>query len=270
MTASALTDILSVIVAATRRRVEDARRTRPIREVERLAAGRRPRGVEFRRALLEAPAPRIIAECKRRSPSRGVLRRDYRPVEIARRYAETGAAAISVLTEPAFFDGDLAHLRAVREAVPTPLLRKDFIVDEYQLLEARESGADAVLLIAGALPGPALVDLRAAADAHGLAALVEVHDAAELECALAAGASVIGVNSRNLRTLDVEPDGLRSLIREIPDEIVAVAESGLKERAEVAGLESLGYDAFLIGERFMVEPDPGAGLREFTRGGGRA
>jgi indole-3-glycerol phosphate synthase len=263
-------DTLSAIVAATRRRVEDAKRSRPAREVEREAAARRPRGEAFCRSLREAPAPRIIAECKRRSPSRGVLRLDYDPADIARRYAAAGAAAISVLTEPSFFDGDLAHLKTVREAVPTPLLRKDFIVDEYQVLEARESGADAVLLIAGALPGRALVDLHAVVEAHGLAAFVEVHEAAELERALAAGASIIGVNSRNLRTLEVDPDGPRSLIGLIPDEIVAVAESGLKEPADVAALASLGYDAFLIGERFMVESDPGAGLRAFTRAGARA
>ena len=260
-------DVLGAIVAAAFRRVEDARGGRSLQTLERAAAGRRPRGQAFRRALADGPSPRIIAECKRRSPSRGVLRREYDPAAIARSYSAAGAAAISVLTEPSFFDGDLTHLRAVREAVQTPLLRKDFIVSEYQLLEAREAGADAVLLIARVLPGAALIDLHAAAEAHGLAVLVEVHEPVELERALAAGAGIIGVNSRNLRTLEVDRDGLRGLIHEIPDDVVAVAESGLKDPADVAELQTLGYDAFLIGERFMTGADPGAGLRAFTRAG---
>ena len=147
---------------------------------------------------------RIIAECKRRSPSRGVLRPDYDPVAIAPGYAQAGAAAISVLTEPTFFDGSLEHLHAVRAAVGIPVLRKDFIVSEYQLLEARAAGADAVLLIVAALDPQSLTALHARASTLGLDVLVEVHDADELSLALDAGARIIGVNNRNLRTLEVD------------------------------------------------------------------
>jgi indole-3-glycerol phosphate synthase len=202
----------------------------------------------------------VIAECKRRSPSRGILRDDYRPAEHARAYAEAGAAAISVLTEPTFFDGSLAHLEQVRAAVATPLLRKDFIVERYQLLEAAAAGADAILLIVGALDRGTL---RARLDdtrALGLAALVEVHDTDELRVAEDAGAEVIGVNSRNLRTLGVEPELHDRLAALLPNNAVAVAESGLRELADLQRLERAGYHAFLVGERLIVQPDPGVGL----------
>jgi indole-3-glycerol phosphate synthase len=204
----------------------------------------------------------IIAECKRRSPSRGVLRADYDPAAVARSYVTGGAAAISVLTEPTFFDGSLTHLQEVRRAVDLPLVRKDFIVSEYQLLEARAAGADAVLLIVAAL-GP--VELRALHDqalALGLDALVEVHDAVELGIALDAGAQVVGVNNRNLRTLDVDVRASEELIAGIPRGVVAVSESGLQTSADLRRLRELGYSAFLIGERFMTEQDPGAALAE--------
>jgi indole-3-glycerol phosphate synthase len=204
----------------------------------------------------------VIAECKRRSPSRGVLRADYDPAAVARSYATGGAATISVLTEPTFFDGSLTHLQEVRRAVDLPLVRKDFIVSEYQLLEARAAGADAVLLIVAAL-GP--VELRALHDralALGLDALVEVHDAVELGIALDAGAQVVGVNNRNLRTLDVDVRASEELIAGIPPGVVAVSESGLQTPADLRRLRELGYNAFLIGERFMTEQDPGAALAE--------
>ncbi len=169
------------------------------------------------RAALAAPGLRVIAECKRRSPSRGVLRAEYDPVAIARRYVDAGAAAISVLTEPTFFDGALAHLEAVRAAVDVPLLRKDFVVDQYQLLEARASGADAVLLIVAALDDAALGQLSRDARALGLDVLVEVHDDAELDRATAAGADLIGVNNRNLRTLAVDVDASFRLAARMPD-----------------------------------------------------
>src|SRR5260221_13108531 len=199
-------DLLATIVAAARRIVEVRREQMPEAALEEAAAGRSPSAERFLRALRDGPSPRVIAECKRRSPSRGILREDYRPAEHAQSYAAAGAAAISVLTEPTFFDGSLAHLQAVRAAVDVPLLRKDFIVERYQILEAVASGADAVLLIVGAVEAGALKRLLADAAAAGLAALVEVHGAVELRVALDCGATLIRVNSRNLRTPGVEPD----------------------------------------------------------------
>lgn len=260
-------DLLATIVAATRRRVEARMVARSLSDLERAAARLRPRGHAFRSALTAGAGPRIIAECKRRSPSRGVLRRAYDPRAAAQAYAAGGAVAISVLTEPTFFDGEIEHLRAVRQAVTLPLLQKDFIVAEYQLVEAREAGADAVLLIVGALPGSSLLDLLAASEALGLAPLVEVHDEGELGRALAAGATIVGVNSRNLRTLEVDLAVSRRLIEQVPEQVVAVAESGLRTRQDLCELQALGYDAFLIGERFMTEPDPGAALRALAKPG---
>jgi indole-3-glycerol phosphate synthase len=254
-----MADLLTAIVAAARTSAEDrVRATAP--EVEREAATRQPRGASFVAALSQ-PGVRVIAECKRRSPSRGVLRAIYEPASIAAGYAAAGAAAISVLTEPTFFDGALDHLRAVRAAVDVPLLRKDFLVTEFQLVEARAAGADAVLLIVAALDDGALRGLLAKANALGLAALVEVHDRAELERAVAAGASVIGVNSRNLRTLEVSPTVFDELAPHLPASAVKVAESGLRTPDDLARRRAAGYGAFLIGERFMSEADPGAALR---------
>lgn len=251
-------DLLGAIVAATRTRVAHTASQTPAADLERDAsAAPAPRGF---RASLAAPGIRVIAECKRRSPSRGVLRADYDPAAIAAGYAAAGAAAISVLTEPAFFDGALAHLQAVRAAVDRPLLRKDFVVEEYQILEARASGADAVLLIVAALDDRALQVLARAARGLGLDVLVEVHDERELDRAMAAGADLIGVNNRNLRTLAVDVDASFRLGPAMPAGVLAVAESGLKSGADLRRLREAGYQAFLIGERFMTAPDPGAAL----------
>jgi indole-3-glycerol phosphate synthase len=189
-----------------------------------------------------------------------VLRTTYDPAAIARAYASAGAAAISVLTEPTFFDGALDHLRAVRESVDLPVLRKDFIVDAYQLVEARAAGADAVLLIVAALDDDALTDLSRAACDLGLDVLVEVHDEHELDRALAAGATLVGVNNRNLRTLAVDVEASFRLAARMPAGVLAVAESGLRTGADVRRLREVGYRAFLIGERFMSAADPGAAL----------
>jgi indole-3-glycerol phosphate synthase len=181
-------------------------------------------------------------------------------VSIARGYEDAGAAAISVLTEPTFFDGQLDHLRAVREAVACPLLRKDFIVDEYQLLEARAAGADAVLLIVAALSDGALTALSTAARGMAMDVLVEVHDELELDRAVAAGADIIGVNNRNLRTLAVDVDASFRLAAAMPPGVLAVAESGLTTGNDLRRLGAAGYRAFLIGERFMTTPVPGTAL----------
>jgi indole-3-glycerol phosphate synthase len=260
--APASADLLATIVAATRKIVA----VREARESLDALAGRAElrtvRPGAFRSALLREDRINVIAECKRRSPSRGVLKADYDPVAIARSYESGGAAAISVLTEPTFFDGALDHLRAVRGAVVTPLLRKDFVVCEYQLLEARAAGADAVLLIVAALRQDELVRLLVATRALGLDALVEVHDGNELTRAIDAGADLVGVNNRNLRTLAVDVEASERLIADMPSHVVAVSESGLKTAADLTRLRRLGFRAFLIGERFMTAPDPGARLAD--------
>lgn len=269
-------DVLRTIVAATRRRVAAAREREGFGALVARAEPRQPRGDLFARALVAprpgaaADAPRVIAECKRRSPSRGVLREDYDPVAIARAYVAAGAVAVSVLTEPAFFDGALSHLVSVRDAVTIPVLRKDFIVDEYQLWEARAAGADAVLLIAAVLDDEALIGLMERAEMLGLAVLVEVHDDAELHRAIDSGAGIVGVNNRDLRTLSVNLDTSAALAASIPEDCVAVAESGLRSPDDLRRLAAAGYDAFLIGERCMTAPDPGRALAALTGVGGGA
>lgn len=253
-------DLLETIVAAARRIVEVRKATVSEDTLEKKARDRRPSAGQFVRALRDGRFPRVIAECKRRSPSRGILRVDYRPAEHAKAYAGAGAAAISVLTEPTFFDGALAHLEEVQRVVETPLLRKDFIVERYQILEAVAAGADAVLLIVGALAPGTLATLMENAAEAGVAVLVEVHTAPELRLAADAGAQLIGVNSRNLRTLQVEPDLHERIAPLIPKGAIAVAESGLRRRADLQRLDAAGYHAFLVGERLITEPDPGAAL----------
>jgi indole-3-glycerol phosphate synthase len=265
MTPVPTSDLLETIVAATRRIVTVREAREPVQELSRRADARVARPGRFREALSRAGI-NVIAECKRRSPSRGVLRPDYDAVAIARAYASGGAAAISVLTEPTFFDGSLADLAGVSNAVSVPVLRKDFIVSEYQLLEARVAGADAILLIVAALSSEELRSLAARAASLGLDALVEVHDAEELRKAVDAGAEVIGVNNRNLRTLAVDIRASEELIARMPAGVVAVSESGLKTSRDLVRLRELGYHAFLIGERFMAEDDPGAALRELRTG----
>jgi indole-3-glycerol phosphate synthase len=260
----AAADLLGTIVAATRRIVEVREAAKPARVLEREQT-RSPRGPAFEEALRQTRSTaRVIAECKRRSPSKGILRAEYDPVAHARAYAEAGAVAISVLTEPTFFDGSPEHLRSVRAAVALPLLRKDFIVTEYQLLEAVVLGADAVLVIVGALDQPILTSLVRAAHGLSLAALVEIHDLDELHRALNAGARIIGVNSRNLRTLSVDPDVFARIAAELPRESTTVAESGIRTREDIARLSEIGYDAFLVGERLISQVDPGAALRELV------
>jgi indole-3-glycerol phosphate synthase len=267
MTSTAQTpDLLAAIVGATRRIVEVRSAEVPMGAMERRAADVEPRPGVFRAALGRADRVNVIAECKRRSPSRGVLSANYDPVAIARGYERGGAAAISVLTEPAFFDGSLDHLAAVRAATPLPVLRKDFVVDRYQILEARAAGADALLLIVAALSPEDLAFLHRSAIDAGLDVLVEVHDLAEVAVALDAGASIVGVNNRNLRTLEVDTEVSRQAIDLIPDGTVAVAESGLKTGEDLTGLRRAGYDAFLVGERFMTTDDPGDALAQLLKG----
>lgn len=256
-------DLLAAIVAATRAGVAARQQQRPLRTL--VGGAPEPDGGAFAAALTSSPPPRIIAECKRRSPSRGILRADYDPAAHADAYAAAGAAAISVLTEPAFFDGSPAHLAEVRRATSLPLLRKDFIVTEYQVREAAALGADAILLIVGAMPDPDLRRLHHVALSLGLAVLVEVHDREELTRALDAGARIIGVNSRDLRTLQVDLAVVERLSTGIPEDVVAVAESGIRTGEDIRRLSALGYDACLVGEQLIAQDDPGAALRTLRR-----
>jgi indole-3-glycerol phosphate synthase len=263
-------DLLETILAATRRIVQVRSDRETQADLARRADARPARPGCFRAALARRDRVNIIAECKRRSPSRGVLRADYDAVAIATSYARGGAAAISVLTEPTFFDGSIADLSAVREAVETPLLRKDFIVTEYQLFEARAAGADAVLLIVAALSSRELQALAGRATSLGLDVLVEVHDAQELVVAIDAGAKIVGVNNRNLRSLAVDVRASEELVAGIPAGVVAVSESGLKTTADLQHLRAAGYSAFLIGERLMLADDQEAAVRQLLVGGADA
>jgi indole-3-glycerol phosphate synthase len=261
-------DLLETIVAATRRIVEVRQAEEPLADLAERAAALPSKVGRFQTALAGLTGFNVIAECKRRSPSRGVLRPAYDPVAIAAGYAAAGAAAISVLTEPTFFDGALEHLQAVRSAVGIPVLRKDFVVSEYQLMEARAARADAVLLIVAALDPGALTALHTRASALGLDALVEVHSADELSVAIEAGAQIVGVNNRNLRTLEIDVTASEALAARMPRGMVTVSESGLKTAMDLIRLQQLGYDAFLIGERFMTAVDPGKALQELLEAAG--
>jgi indole-3-glycerol phosphate synthase len=255
--------VLDDILAHKRVEVEQAKQRVPpaAMRARAEACDEPPRG--FRAALRVAPRPRVIAELKRRSPSRGEIRPDFDPVGCAKAYADAGAAALSVLTDARWFGGDLALLEAVRRAVPLPLLRKDFLIDPYQVDEARVHGADAVLLIVRALAPESLRALQARAAALGLDALVEVHDGAELEAARAAGADLIGINNRNLATFETD---LRVTERLAPrlagTGVVVVGESGIFTHDDVRRLEAAGADAVLVGEALMREPDVGRALAQ--------
>jgi indole-3-glycerol phosphate synthase len=263
MSQSTVPSVLDSIIAAAWKRVEVAREQRSLAELER-ELGQDPGGAPSRAsfmASLEQPGIRVIAECKRRSPSKGVLRPQYDPVSIAGGYAAAGAAAISILTEPGFFDGALEHLAHVHAAHPdVPLLRKDFTVDEYQIAEAAVAGASAVLLIVAALEQPALVRLLGYAARLRVDVLTEVHDEDEAHRAIDAGATIVGVNNRNLKTLAVSIDTAHRVAPIIASARVRVAESGLRSGGDLASLHAAGFGAFLIGERFMTAANPGQAL----------
>jgi indole-3-glycerol phosphate synthase len=254
--------ILERIVAATRARVAKARRGADLRELERRAEQHVPRG--FRRALKakSADGVAVIAELKKASPSKGLIRADFHPVELARELEGAGATALSVLTDEEFFQGSLENLRGASGVVAIPCLRKDFIVDEFQLVEARANCADAVLLIVAALSAEELSSLYAGARKQGLDVLCEVHDGDELERALDAGFDLIGVNTRDLRTFKVNLDAAFRLAERFPAHVVKVAESGIHSADDVAKLRGAGYDAFLVGESLMRAERPGEALRE--------
>lgn len=263
-----LPDVLGAIVAATRRTLDTRRARHPREAIERQALeGPRPRGDAFVSRLCRPDRLNVIAECKRRSPLEGVLREQYDPEGIARDYERAGAAALSILTEPSFFDGSLEHLARVRRVVGCPLLRKDFVLDEYQLFEACLAGADAALLIVACLDDATMVRLLRSGGDLGLAMLVEAHDEVELARAIDCGAALIGVNNRDLRRQEVSVSISRRLIDLVPDTCVAVAESGLRTGRDLASLRQAGFDAFLVGERLMRTPAPGETLAELLAAG---
>ena len=261
MTTTRSQTILDEIVAASQAALEATKRARPLAEVEALARRQRaPR--DFLGALRVGGKPRLIAEAKKASPSKGLLVPEYDAASLARRYEAAGAVCLSVLTEPRYFQGDLDHLSAARDATGPPCLRKDFLFDPYQVLEARAAGADAVLLIAAILPRSSLVALRELAEYLGMAALVEVHDEREVDRALGGGASLVGINNRDLRTFQVSLETTARLRPLIPADRLVVAESGIHTRDDVRRLRDLGVDAMLVGEALVKSGDVGAKVRE--------
>jgi indole-3-glycerol phosphate synthase len=259
-----MSNILERIVAAKRQEIERRRAAVSERQLE-LRLADAPTVRDFRAGLAKGGIA-VIAEVKKASPSAGVLREDFDPVAIARIYEGNGASAISVLTDEPFFQGNLSYLTAIREAVALPVLRKDFILDRYQIAEARVAGADAVLLIAEILGTQELPMLLQQVHELGMEALVELYDRENLPRVLDAGAKLIGVNNRNLRTFVTSLDHTLDLVRDIPADCCLVSESGIRTRDDMARLEAAGVKAVLIGETFMRASDIGEKLREL-RGG---
>jgi indole-3-glycerol phosphate synthase len=258
-----MTTRLDTILASTRASLKVAKEGVPIAELDRRAALHQPRGwaAALRRRAADAPA--VIAEIKKASPSKGVIRADFDVARLARQYQDGGAAALSVLTDEPYFQGSLRNLELVSRAVALPCLRKDFIIDEYQILEARAHCADAILLIAAALSDPEMRHFAEVAHKLELDVLVEVHTAAELARVLDSigeDADAIGVNNRDLKTFEVRLERSLELVNRIPASVVRVAESGISTPDDLERLRMAGFDAFLIGESLMRQADPGAAL----------
>jgi len=251
--------ILDRILETKRREVEAAKAAVSLQALHARPCWHEPRR-GFQRALESAPGRCIIAEIKRASPSKGLIRREYDPAAHAREYERAGATCLSVLTDGPFFQGSLADLECARNACGLPLLRKDFVLDPYQIDEARAFGADAVLLIVAVLPEPLLAELHAAARERNLDVLVEVHDERELDVAWRAGGRLIGINNRDLRSFSTSTDVTRRLMPRVPAGATVISESGLHDAAELAALEAIGVSGFLIGEAFMAAPRPGEAL----------
>ena len=252
--------LLEGVIAATRRRVAECRSNTNLRDLEHRAEAHVPRG--FRNALASASAsgPAIIAELKKASPSKGLIRSDFHVTELARDLTAAGAASLSVLTEEEYFQGSLENLRAASSNTSLPCLRKDFIVDEFQVLEARANSSDAILLIVAALSQNELVTLAKRAAEWKLGVLSEVHDEEELGRALDAGCDLIGVNSRDLKTFKVDLNTVFRVGDMLPHGVIAVAESGIENGRDIARLRAAGYDAFLVGETLMKAESPGEAL----------
>lgn len=265
-----MTSRLDTILAATRATVAASKSHTPLAELEHRAVLHRPRGWAAALRRHAAKGPAIIAEIKKASPSKGLIRADFDVEWLARRYRAGGAAALSVLTDEPYFQGSLRNLELASGSTPLPCLRKDFIVDEYQIVEARAHRADAILLIAAALTGAELRHFAQVANGFSLDVLVEVHTAGELDRTLEAlapaGADAIGVNNRDLRTFEVTQETSLALVEQIPAGPVRVTESGISTLQDIARLRNAGFDAFLIGESLMRQADPGAALAELLTG----
>lgn len=253
--------ILDKIVATKRQEIEQAKSRRPVAELQAALRDAPPARDFF--AALAAPGPiRLIAEVKKASPSKGIIRADFQPVEIAKAYERAGATCLSVLTDEAYFQGSLDYLRAIRQQVGLPVLRKDFILDPYQLLEAREAGADAVLLIAECLDDCHLRALHNEALEWGLTPLVEFYEPDNLPRVLEAGATLIGVNNRDLRSFSVDLHHTVRMREQVPDHCLLVGESGIHSREDVLLLERAGVNAILVGERLMASSDIEAAVHQ--------
>jgi indole-3-glycerol phosphate synthase len=269
---------LATILATTRATLDAAKADVPVAILERRAAEHHPRGWAAALRRQAAHGPAVIAEIKKASPSKGLIRAAFDPAWLARRYRTGGAAALSVLTDEPYFQGSLRNLELASAAAPLPCLRKDFIVDEYQIVEARAHRADAILLIAAALSAAELKRLAEAAHALALDMLVEVHTADELAEVLdtgigtlgETGALAIGVNNRDLKTFDVSQETSLALVEQIPASVVRVTESGISTAEDIARLRKAGFDAFLVGESLMRQPDPGEALAELLAGAASA
>ena len=258
-----MSDILQTILQTKHQEVAKARAGLPLAEIRAQAEARHDVRdfVAAIRAKHAAQQPAVIAEIKKASPSKGVIRADFHPALIAQQYETAGAACLSVLTDESFFQGAPLYLQQARAACTLPILRKDFIVDEYQIYQARAMGADAILLIVAALDIARLQAFEALAHTLGMAVLVETHDAQELQQALTLQTPLIGINNRNLRTFAVSLDTTLNLLAQIPNERMVITESGITTVEDVTRLQAHGVNAFLVGEAFMRETDPGAGLR---------
>ena len=258
-----MADILERILARKREELEAARRAVPLAQMrERAASAPPPRDfVGALRSKIAAGQAAVIAEVKKASPSKGVLREDFDPAAIAKSYAAGGAACLSVLTDRDFFQGAHEYLAQARTACALPVLRKDFITEPYQVVESRALGADCILLIAAALAPQDMQGLEHAAASLGMAVLVEVHDAAELDAALALDTPLLGINNRNLRTFETRLETTLDLLARVPAGKMVVTESGILAPSDVARMRARSVNAFLVGEAFMRAPDPGAALR---------
>jgi indole-3-glycerol phosphate synthase len=253
--------ILDEIIAHKKEELAETKRRAPFPDIKAKASDAEPtRRVE--ELLSAGDEIRLIAEVKKASPSQGAIREDFDPVDIAKIYAKSGASCISVLTEKKYFQGKLEYLDQIRKAVGLPLLRKDFIIDEYQIYEARAAGADAVLLIAACLERQQIQDFLGIAGQAGLDALVEAHTYKELDRALLAGASLVGINNRDLSTFNVSLQTSLDLVKDIPDDRTVVSESGIKTREDVLTLQKAGVDAILVGESLIREKDIGKKVKE--------
>jgi indole-3-glycerol phosphate synthase len=253
--------ILDDIVAYKKEELTETKRATPLADQKQRAADAGPaRG--FGKALSAGSSIRLIAEVKKASPSKGVIREDFDPVRIAGTYQEAGASCLSVLTEKKYFQGSLDYLGSIRKTVGLPLLRKDFIVDEYQIFEARAAGADAILLIAACLDRRQMEDYLGIAGNLGLDVLVESHTSKELDKTLLAGASIVGINNRDLSSFTVSLQTTFDLLKDIPDDRTVVSESGIRTRDDVVKLEKAGVDAVLVGESLMREKDIGKKVKE--------